>query len=101
LALALETGRARTVHGPAGERALAMLWRETPQGREAVDGAAELTRALAALQGFELASVRITATAPSAYALAIAAGDSEVRVAFDRGSARLRSISVGGGGAGE
>lgn len=101
LALALETGRARMVHGPAGERALSALWRETPQGREAVEGAVELTEALAALRGFELASVRITATGPSAYAVAIAAGDSEFHLAFDHGSARLRSINVGGGGAGE
>lgn len=101
LALAIETGRARSVHGPAGERALAALWRETPQGRDAVVAADELTEALRALSGFAISAVRVTATAPGAYSVSIAAGDCDVGLVFDRNGARLRGINVGAGGPGE
>src|SRR5207248_10386808 len=35
VALAVETGRARSTHGPAGVRALLSVWRNTPQGQSA------------------------------------------------------------------
>jgi hypothetical protein len=101
VALAVETGRARSVHGPAGVRALIAVWKDTPQGRRAVEHAADLNQALTALRGRELDAVRVTPTAPGAYALTIAAADVEVRLTFDRSEATLRSINVGGGGIGE
>ena len=101
VSMALETGRARSVHGPAGERALVTLWRETPRGREALEGASELNEALSALRGFPIGGVRVTPTGPSSYAISISAGDCDVNLSFDHGSARLRSINVGGGGSGE
>jgi len=101
VALAVETGRARSVHGAAGVRALISVWKETPQGRKAVERAEELNTALTSLRDRTLESVRVTATAPGSYALTIAAGDIEVRLTFDRDEATLRSINVGGGGVGE
>jgi hypothetical protein len=101
IALSLETGRVRSVHGRAAERALSALWRETPKGREAVDAAEEVNRALGALRGCRLDAVRVTATGPGAYALTISADDREMNLAFGRESPRLRSINVGAGGPGE
>jgi hypothetical protein len=101
IALSLETGRVRTVHGRAAERALSALWRETPRGREAVEAAEDVNRALAALQGNRVDSVRVIASGPGAYALAISADDRELNLSFDREGPRLRSINVGAGGPGE
>jgi hypothetical protein len=101
LTLTLETGRARVVHGRAGERALAALWRETPPGKEAVRGAENITEALTALRGLPVTGIRLTATGPASYAMSISAGDAEINLAFDRDGARLRSVNVGAGGPGE
>ena len=101
VALAVETGRARSVHGAAGVRALIAVWKDTPQGRRAVEHAEELNQALTALRGRSIDGVRVTPTAPGAYSLTIVAGDVEVRLTFDRTEATLRSINVGGGGIGE
>src|SRR5206468_1549649 len=59
VALAVETGRARAVHGPAGVRALISVWRDTPQGRRATEKAEDLNAALRALRGAEIGSVRV------------------------------------------
>jgi hypothetical protein len=101
VALAVETGRARAVHGPAGVRALVSVWKDTPQGRRASGKADDLNAALAALRGSTVGSVRVLTTGPGAHALTIAADDMEVRLTFDREGATLRSINVGAGGVGE
>ena len=101
VALAVETGRARSVHGAAGVRALISVWRDTPQGREASSKTEDLNEALTVLRGQAVGSVRVLSTGPGAYALTIAAGDVEIRLTFDREEATLRSINVGGGGIGE
>ena len=100
-AFAIETGRARSVHGPAGVRALIAVWKDTPQGRQATQQAEELNGALTALRGLTIDGVRITPSGPGTYALTISAGDVEIRLTFDREEATLRSINVGGGGVGE
>ena len=99
--LALETGRARSVHGPAGVRALTSLWRDTPQGQSTIRSIDDLNQALGALKGQQVEGVRVAATAPGAYAVTIAAGDYELRLSIDRTEVRLQSINVGGGGIGE
>jgi hypothetical protein len=101
VSLAVETGRARSVHGAAGVRALVAVWKDTPQGRRAIEKAEDLNSALTSLRGRSIDAVRVTPTAPGSYALSIAAGDVEVRLTFDRDEATLRSINVGGGGVGE
>ena len=101
VSLAVETGRARSVHGAAGVRALVAVWKDTPQGRHAVEKTNDLNQALTSLRGRTIDSVRVTPTAPGSYALSIAAGDLEVRLTFERQEATLRSINVGGGGVGE
>lgn len=100
-AIALETGRARAVHGPGGVRSLTGVWRETPQGRAVTSGVEELNASLTAVRGQVVEGVRVAITAPGAYSVVISAGPYELRVALDRGGASLRSVNVGGGGSGE
>ena len=101
VALAVETGRARSVHGPAGVRALIAVWKDTPQGRKAAEQAEELNTALTVLRGRTLDTLRVLPTGPGTYAMTVGAGDVEIRLTFDRSEATLRSINVGGGGIGE
>jgi hypothetical protein len=100
-ALALETGRARSVHGPAGVRALLSVWKRTPQGMEIADDVEELNTALTALRGLPLESVRVAATGPGAFSIVIGTPDYEVRLIVDGSGIRLGSLNVGGGGIGE
>ena len=100
-ALSIETGRARSVHGPAGVRALTALWKDSPQGRRAVEEARELEQALVALRGRSLEAVRVIPTGPGAHAITIAAGGVEVRLSVEIGTIGLRGVNVGGGGVGE
>ena len=101
VALSLETGRARAVHGPAGVRALVSVWRATPQARRLGEELEELNAGLSSLRGREIDGVRVAAAGPGAYSLSIGAGEVEVRITVDRAGARLRSVNVGGGGIGE
>jgi hypothetical protein len=100
-ALSIETGRARSVHGPAGVRALTALWKDSPQGRRASEEARELEQALVALRGRSLEAVRVIPTGPGAHAITIAAGGVEVRLSVEHGGIGLRGVNVGGGGVGE
>jgi hypothetical protein len=100
-ALALETGRARSVHGPAGVRALISVWKRTPQGMEIADEVDELNTALTALRGLPLESVRVAVAGPGAFSISIGTPDYEVRLAIDSSGVRLVSLNVGGGGIGE
>lgn len=101
IAVALESGRARAVHGPDAVRALVSLWRETPQGRGVARELEEVNRALTALRSLPVAGIRLAATGPGAYSLSVSAGPYEVRLAIDRGGVQLRGVNVGGGGIGE
>ena len=100
-AMALETGRARAVHGPAGVRALAAVWKRSPQGHAVAEELDELNTALSPLRGLPVTDVRLAATGPGTFAVTISAGEYEMRLAVDRDGVRLRSINVGGGGVGE
>ena len=100
-AMALETGRARAVHGPMGVRALTAVWKRSPQGNAAAEEVDELNTALSPLRGLPVNDVRVAPTGPGAFAITIAAGEYEMRLALDRDGVRLRSINVGGGGIGE
>ena len=101
VSLALETGRARALHGPAGVRALVSVWKETPGGRGVADELEQLNHALTALRGLPVQAVRVAAVAPGAYSVGISAGEYEVRLSVDRSSVRLKSLNVGGVGVGE
>jgi hypothetical protein len=99
--LAVETGRARSAHGPAGVRSLTALWKRTPQGAKAGAEAGELNEALRALRGQPVEAIRVSAIGPGVRSISIAAGDFEVRLVADGSGIALKSLNVGGGGYGE
>jgi hypothetical protein len=94
LQLGLQSGRLRAVYGPAGERAALALYRRLPEGAALRESAAEVSTALAALQGKELESVGIEAVGPGAYRLSLAAGGLEISVLLDRQGARVASVGA-------
>ncbi len=94
LALGLQTGRIRALHGPGGEQAALRAYRKLPGGRELAASAEEVTSALAALRGRTLEQVSLTAVGPGAFALSLAAGGSELSIRLDRQGARLASVGV-------
>ena len=100
-AMALETGRARAVHGPSGVRALTAVWKRSPQGQAAAGEIDELNTALTPLRGLPVNDVKVAVTAPGAFSITISAGEYELRLTVDRDGVRLRTINVGGGGVGE
>jgi hypothetical protein len=94
LELGLQTGRIRAHYGPGGEQAALSLYRRLPRGAELAASAREVSAALRALEGRELASVELTAVGPGAFALSLAAGELEVSLRLDRQGARVASVAV-------
>lgn len=94
LMLGLETGRIRSVYGPEGEQAALTTFRRLPGGRALADGAAEVTEALAALEGRTLEDVKVQCTGPGSYLLSLAVDGLELSVRLDRAGARLHSVGV-------
>lgn len=94
LSLGLETGRIRSVYGPEGEQAALTTFRRLPGGRALADGAAEVTHALAALEGRTLEDVKVQSTGPGSYLLSLAVDGLELSVRLDRTGARLHSVGV-------
>ena len=100
-ALALDTGRVRSVHGPAGVHTMLALWKASPQGRMASGPLEDLNFALEAFRDLPVRSLRVSATGPGSYSMSIAAGDVEMRLAIDRSGVVLRTVGVGATGGGE
>jgi hypothetical protein len=94
LELGLQTGRVRALYGPGGEQAALRTYRQLPRGRELGRSAEDVTRALAALEGKPVGSIRLAAVGPGAYTLSLAAGGLELSVRIDRQGARLASVGA-------
>jgi RecA/RadA recombinase len=92
--LGLETGRIRSVYGPEGEQAALKTYRRLPEGRALADSAADVTEALAALEGRTLEAVRVQFTGPGSYLLTVAVDGLELSVRLDRAGARVHSAGV-------
>lgn len=94
LELGLASGRIRALYGPGGEQAALALYRRLPRGTELAESAAQVTAALRALEGRTLRTVEVRSLGPSAYALAVSAGELELTVRLDRQGARLQAVGV-------
>ena len=92
--LGLSTGRIRSVYGPEGEQAALKTFRRLPGGRALTDSAAEVTDALAALEGRELARVQVQSTGPGSYLLSLGVDGLELSIRLDRAGARVHSVGV-------
>ena len=94
LELALQAGRIRAVYGPGGEQAALRLYRRLPRGSELGASAAAVTGALAALTGRRLDSIRLEATGPGSFQLALSLEGADVSIRLDRQGARLTSLAM-------
>jgi hypothetical protein len=94
LSLGLETGRIRSVYGPEGEQAALKTFRRLPAGRALADSAAEVTEALAALEGKTLEDVKVQFTGPGSYVLTLGVDGLELSVRLDRAGARIHAVGV-------
>jgi hypothetical protein len=94
LELGLQTGRIRAYYGPGGEQAALSTLRKLPRGRARSDSVREVSTALKALEGAQIDAVKITAVAPGAFTLSIAAGGVEASVRLDGNGARLTSLAT-------
>ena len=59
--LGLSSGRIRSIYGPEGEQAALKIFRRLPGGRALADSAAEVSDALAGLEGKTLEQVKVQA----------------------------------------
>ncbi len=94
LTLGLETGRIRSVYGPEGEQAALKTYRRLPGGRALAESAAEVSAALASLEGGTLEQVRVQSTGPGAYLLTLGVEGRELSVRLDRAGARIHAVGV-------
>jgi hypothetical protein len=94
LELGLTSGRIRGLYGPEGEQAALKAYRRLPGGRALSDGAAEVSEALAALEGKTLEQVRVQATGPGSFLVTLGVDGLELSVRLDRAGARVHSVGV-------
>jgi hypothetical protein len=94
LELGLTTGRIRGVYGPEGEQAALKTYRHLPGGRALADSAAEVTAALAALEGKTLEDVKVQSTGPGSFLLTLGVEGLELSIRLDRAGARVHSVGV-------
>jgi hypothetical protein len=94
LELGLASGRIRGLYGPEGEQAALGTYRRLPRGRELSDGAAEVSEALAALEGRTLERASVSAPGPGTYVVTLAVDGLELSVKLDRAGARIHSVGV-------
>jgi hypothetical protein len=94
LELGLQTGRIRSLYGPAGEQAALRVFRRLPQGKELAESAREVSDALGSLAGKPLEKVEIQATAPGAFLVTVSVEGVDLAVRLDRQGARLASVGI-------
>ena len=94
LELGLASGRIRSVYGPEGEQTALKTYRRLPRGRALADSAAEVTDALASLEGKTLEDVTIQSTGPGSYLVTLGVEGLELSVRLDRAGARVHAVGV-------
>lgn len=80
LALELNTGRARKIHGPMAESALLRLYGRTPTGNALQENSRQVNTALNALQGQMLEGVKFAPKGPGSYTLDIETEEYQVHL---------------------
>jgi hypothetical protein len=94
LDLGLQTGRFRSRLGPISEDALRRLFDRTPRGGALVDSAAEVTRALAALNGHRIAGLNLALTGPGRYRLVLETDRCRISLGLAPGGAHVESLEL-------
>jgi hypothetical protein len=94
LELGLQTGRLRSLYGPAGEQAALRLYRQLPRGRELGRTAREVSEALSAFEGRTLERVSIGVVGPGEFVLDLEAGGLELSVRLGRVGVRVHGMGT-------
>lgn len=94
LELGLQTGRLRSLYGPAGEQAALRLYRQLPRGRDLGRTAREVTQALSAFEGRTLERVSIGVVGPGEFVLDLEAGGLELSVRLGRVGVRVHGMGT-------
>jgi hypothetical protein len=94
LELGLQTGRLRSLYGPAGEQAALRLYRQLPRGRSLGQSAREVSEALAAFEGRTLERVSIGVVGPGEFVLDLEAGGLELSVRLGRVGVRVHGMGT-------
>ncbi len=94
-ALALETGKARELGRAEAERILAALFRRTPRGRALAAQVAAVNRALEALSGRRLRSVRAAMRLPGRYTVTLEAEGVGITLAVGPEGVSVESLAAG------
>ena len=94
LELLLDSGRARRLHGAAGENALASVYLTTPKGSALSDLAARVNGALRGIEGHTLGQIAFRAEGPGRWALSVRTDRCELLLRIDRNGLRLDQVGV-------
>ena len=94
LELGLQTGRLRSLYGPAGEQAALRLYRRLPRGRELGRTAQEVSEALSAFEGRTLERVSVAVVGPGEFVLDLEAGGLELSVRLGRVGVRVHGMGA-------
>jgi hypothetical protein len=92
--LGLSSGRIRSIYGPEGEQAALKTFRKLPGGRALSENAAQVTEALAALEGKTLETIKVQSTGPGSFLVAVVVEGLDLSVRLDRAGARVHSVGV-------
>lgn len=95
LVLTLTTGRARSLYRAEGERVLTELYRRTPAGGELARHLERVNRALSALAGRQLRSVRVGWRTLGHYTLRLEVEGVAVSLVVGPEGVRVESLGVG------
>ena len=94
LAAGLLSGRIRSEGGPHAELAASSLFLRLPQGRALQGQAAEVSRALATLEGRTLRRISLSARGPGLYLLTLETDGCRLVVALEPGGLQMRSLEI-------
>lgn len=94
-AIALQTGRARSLGSAEIEGLIADVYRRTPAGSELAESSAAVNRALAHLTGRTLRTVRVSTRLPGHYQLQLHVDGVGVAIAFAPDGLTVTSLQAG------
>ena len=94
-ALALETGKARSIGGAEAERLLTGMYRRTPGGQAMQTEVADLNRALAQLAGRELRAVRLSWKMPGRYGLSLSVDGFDLTLSIEPDGLSVQTLQTG------
>jgi len=94
LEIVLESGGARRIHGPEGERRLLEVFGRTPHGTALQQATRTANQGLGAVIGQRVERLSVVASRPGAWRVVLATDRLELTLELDRQGVRAREIEV-------